>query len=184
MRFNLLCALMLLLLSPQLYSVDLKISFKDQSENIIATDSVAKMIFATDRTRALIIQQKNGSDINAVLTDIKNLTFSRATRVKNMQSAGISVSTTFVLHQNYPNPFNGNTMIEYELSCPGWITVQIYNISGQLLRNLESRFCDSGLYRTQWNGENDTHQLLATGLYFVHVKFNDAVQVTKLLLLK
>jgi hypothetical protein len=184
MGYKLFYAVVLLFMSVRGYSQDLKITLKDQSQNIFATDSVAKITFATDRTHALVVHQKDGSQLNAVLTDIDNLTFSRMTHVRETKFDGFSVDRTYILHQNYPNPFNGSTMIAYELPCPGWLNVQIYNISGQLLRTVESRFYESGTYRTHWNGENDAHQILANGLYVARVKFNDSVQVIKLLFVK
>lgn len=162
-------------------SYEMKICEKDGNQITVATETVNKLTFTLDQTHALLVSQKNGSQIKSIITGINKITFNELTHIEeNNEHLKMNIKT-FVLHQNYPNPFNPSTTIEYELPTPGWIHIQIFNVKGQLIRNLESRYCHSGVHRIVWNGENDNQQLVTTGLYFYKVKFNDSFQMKKLL---
>lgn len=160
---------------------DMKIYEKDGNQITVATETVKKLTFALDQTHALLVSQKNGSQIKSTITGINKITFNELTHIEATEQQLKMNIKTFVLHQNYPNPFNRSTTIKYELPAPGWIHIQILNVKGQLIRNLESRYRHSGVHRIVWNGENDNQQLVTTGLYFYKVKFNDSFQMKKLL---
>ena len=42
----------------------------------------------------------------------------------------------FALHQSYPNPFNAYTNIQYEIPEASHVSIEIFNIQGQLVRTL------------------------------------------------
>jgi flagellar hook assembly protein FlgD len=165
-------------------SYDMKISIKDGSQITVATETITKMTFALDQTHALFVSQKDGSQIQSNITNISRITFSEKTRVQESELRSEINARTFILRQNYPNPFNPSTTIEYELPAPGWINIQIFNVNGQLVRNLEYRYCPGGVHRIVWNGENDYRELVANGIYFYQVQFNNIVQMKKLLLVR
>lgn len=165
-------------------SYEMKIYEKDGNQITISTETVNKLTFTLDQTHALLVSQKNGSQIKSIITGINKITFNELTHIEeNNQHLKMDIKT-FVLHQNYPNPFNPSTTIEYELPAPGWIKIQIFNVNGKLVRNLESRYSPGGVHRIVWNGENDNWVLVANGIYFYQVQFNDIVQMKKLLLIR
>ena len=62
------------------------------------------------------------------------------------------------LLQNYPNPFNPETWIPYELSQDSAVKVWIYDVGGQLVRWMEVRFREAGIYSSRekaiyWDGK-------------------------------
>lgn len=71
----------------------------------------------------------------------------------------------------YPNPFNTQVTVKAKLAEPmnaSEITVQIYNVMGQLVRTLH--FSESGFIEEltlTWDGESDTGQRVASGTYFL-----------------
>ena len=72
----------------------------------------------------------------------------------------------FVLGANYPNPFNPATTIP--LSVPDsaeTVDVAIYNISGQLVRQVWSGPLAAGEHRLTWDGRDDEGQPVASGAY-------------------
>jgi hypothetical protein len=165
-------------------SYDMKICEKDGNQIIVATETITKMTFALDQTHALLVSQKDGLQIKSIITGIDKITFNELTPIEATEQQLKMNIKTFVLHQSYPNPFNRSTIIKYELPTPGWVHIQIFNVKGQLIRNLESRYWHSGVHSIVWNGENDNLQPVTTGPYFYKVKFNDSFQMKKLLIVE
>jgi hypothetical protein len=92
--------------------------------------------------------------------------------------------TQTVLHQNYPNPFNPSTIIRYELAQPGHVEIRIYDVTGALVKILESRERQPGRYEVGWSAENERGERVASGVYFYRLRTSDVMQTRKMLLLK
>jgi len=88
------------------------------------------------------------------------------------------------LVQNYPNPFNPTTTIKYELSSKGKVQIKIFNIYGQLVRELVHDESDPGEYQVTWDGKNDDGQKVTSGTYFYQLRVNDYVFTKKAIFLK
>lgn len=76
-----------------------------------------------------------------------------------------TVPGNFTLHQNYPNPFNPATSIRYYLTTNSLVRLNIYNISGQLVRALVRQPQSPGGYAVDWDGRNDAGVNVASGIY-------------------
>ena len=61
----------------------------------------------------------------------------------------------FDLFQNYPNPFNSSTIITYEVSQQGDVTLKIYNVLGKEVRVLANRSHTRGRYMTMWDARDN-----------------------------
>ena len=97
-----------------------------------------------------------------------------------------STPREFALRQNFPNPFNPDTTIKYDLAESADVTLQIYNVLGQVVRTLVgSEAQNAGRYQIRWNGMDDRGVPVSSGVYFYQIsaegKFHD---VRKLMLLK
>ncbi len=97
-----------------------------------------------------------------------------------------STPREFALHQNFPNPFNPDTTIKYDLAESADVTLQIYNVLGQVVRTLvASEAQNAGRYQIRWNGMDDRGVSVSSGIYFYQISadgmFSD---VRKLMLLK
>jgi hypothetical protein len=80
-----------------------------------------------------------------------------------------------VLLQNYPNPFNPETWVPYRLSTAGDVTINIYNVAGQLIRTLKLGHREAGSYTVKeraayWDGRNTTGERVASGVYFYNIQ--------------
>ncbi|MDE2699394.1 MAG: T9SS type A sorting domain-containing protein, partial [Gemmatimonadota bacterium] len=93
--------------------------------------------------------------------------------------------TEFALLQNFPNPFNPDTTIGYELAESADVTLQIYNVVGQVVRTLIAAEPQSvGRYQVRWNGMDDRGTPVSSGIYFYQISAGKFQDVRKLMLLK
>jgi hypothetical protein len=94
------------------------------------------------------------------------------------------IVSSFVLHQNYPNPFNPQTIIEYSLNFPSDVSLEIFNVKGQLVKTLVDGHREKGFHRVLWDGENDKGGKTSSGIYFYRLKAKDYVEVKKMIKLR
>lgn len=85
---------------------------------------------------------------------------------------------------NYPNPFNPETVIGYRLNLPepAPVSLKVYNLLGQRVRTLVSAVQGAGEYQVVWDGQDDSGNSLASGIYFVRLQVGARGQTRKLVL--
>ncbi len=84
---------------------------------------------------------------------------------------------------NYPNPFNPVTRMDYTIAGPGYLSLKIYNVRGQLVRTLiDGQVRTSG--HVIWDGTDDQGASVASGVYFSEAEMAGEVKVSKLALIK
>ena len=91
---------------------------------------------------------------------------------------------TFRLHQNYPNPFNPVTIISYELLEDSYVSVIIYDMLGNVIKNLVKSNQSFGYNSVQWNATNNKGQPVSAGVYLYSLEAGDFRQSNKMILLK
>jgi len=72
---------------------------------------------------------------------------------------------------NFPNPFNPETWIPYQLAKPAEVTITIYAVDGQIVRELALGHQPAGMYQNRsraayWDGRNAFGEPVASGIYF------------------
>jgi len=90
----------------------------------------------------------------------------------------------FILSQNYPNPFNPVTYIHYSVPQYDFVTINIVNISGQIIKTIVQSSHQPGNYEIMWNGTNQNGISVPSGIYFYKMDADEFVSVRKLVLLK
>ncbi|NIT70208.1 choice-of-anchor B family protein [candidate division KSB1 bacterium] len=90
----------------------------------------------------------------------------------------------FVLEQNYPNPFNPSTTIAYQLPKAEKVSIIIYDLLGQQVKQLVNENQEPGHYSVQWDGRDQTGHTVATGLYIYQIKAGQFNQTRKMLFVK
>jgi hypothetical protein len=76
----------------------------------------------------------------------------------------------YSLLQNYPNPFNSTTTIEFSILFSEDVTITVYNIYGQEVRNLLDSKVDPGKYKIFWDGKNNHGLEVGSGIYFCNIR--------------
>ncbi|MEE9553771.1 MAG: C25 family cysteine peptidase [candidate division Zixibacteria bacterium] len=88
------------------------------------------------------------------------------------------------IYQNYPNPFNPATTIEFGLAENSSVDLKIYNINGQLVKNLLSETLPAGEHSALWFGRNDANEKVTSGVYFYKFATGTTSIVKQMTLLK
>jgi Secretion system C-terminal sorting domain len=60
--------------------------------------------------------------------------------------------------------------IEMYLGEAGHVSVKVYNLMGQLVKVLKDEYTSSGTHTIEWGGENIATNLVASGVYIVHIQ--------------
>ena len=90
----------------------------------------------------------------------------------------------FSLSQNYPNPFNAGTTISFDMNEAADAALTIYNINGQVIRNLIRGHLDVGGYSFIWDGKDELGKAIPTGVYTYTITSGSQMISKKLILLK
>jgi flagellar hook assembly protein FlgD len=88
------------------------------------------------------------------------------------------------LYPNYPNPFNPETTISFSLAKPMPTKLRIYNLKGQLVRNLVSNEMPKGDHKIVWNGFDDKGLPVGSGVYLYRLEAGDYTRSMKMVLMK
>jgi hypothetical protein len=89
------------------------------------------------------------------------------------------------LHQNVPNPFNPTTKISFDLARDGHVKLQVFDVSGRLVRTLANAKMSAGRgLSVTWNGLNDGGGRVASGVYFYQLVTDDFTATRKMVVLK
>ncbi len=94
------------------------------------------------------------------------------------------VPESFVLEQNYPNPFNPTTSIAFELPADGDVSLEVFNTLGRRVRVLHAGYLSAGRHVVEWDGLNEGHRRVASGVYFYRLSTSEFSESRKMVLLK
>ncbi|MFH1843544.1 MAG: FlgD immunoglobulin-like domain containing protein [bacterium] len=91
----------------------------------------------------------------------------------------------FALHQNTPNPFNPMTMIHYDVPASGGtVRIDVFDLSGRLVKNLIREPHAPGRYSVVWNGTDRSGRSVASGAYYFRLQGPGFDETRKMLLVR
>ena len=90
---------------------------------------------------------------------------------------------------NYPNPFNPETWIPYHLAKPSDVSITIYDIRGNVVRQLRLGHKSVGFYTSRsraahWDGRNKIGERVANGIYFYQLQADTTSPLLKMVILE
>lgn len=88
------------------------------------------------------------------------------------------------LSQNYPNPFNPQTSIRYSLPAESRVSLDIFNLLGQHIRNLISGNMEAGTHEVTWDSRDDFGAEVPSGVYFYVLTTSRGSLSAKMLLVR
>ena len=112
----------------------------------------------------------------------------------SVQPFGLTVTTLgqvkrTALYQNFPNPFNPETWLPYRLAAESPVKFGIYNVHGQLMRELNLGIQAAGNYLSReaaayWDGRDEHGEMVASGIYFYTLQAGAFHSTRRMLILK
>jgi hypothetical protein len=92
--------------------------------------------------------------------------------------------TTYALSQNYPNPFNPETTIRFHTPRAGTVSLCVYNVSGQLVRELSDGYREAGSHEVRWDGQDHSGKKVVSGTYLCRMRAGHVSKTIKMVLLR
>jgi outer membrane protein assembly factor BamB len=96
---------------------------------------------------------------------------------------GMIPPATF-LAQNFPNPFNPSTTIMYGLGEASHVTLQVFDVSGHLVRTLVDGERSGGDHSEVWDGKDRAGYAVSSGVYFYRLRAGTFIETRKMILLR
>ncbi|MGH7601432.1 MAG: T9SS type A sorting domain-containing protein, partial [bacterium] len=100
---------------------------------------------------------------------------------KELEAAAQKATPQVLAH---PNPFNPSTQIRFAMKNAGIAKLRIYNLNGQLIRELLNEYRVAGEHRVPWDGRDDRGRAAASGVYFIRFEAGKEVEVNKVMLVR
>ena len=126
----------------------------------------SEITFSTEAKGSFLSYGTGGVNIYPQVGESRfTLTVAFSALISNDEPANLPGS--FALHPAYPNPFNPSTTITFDVPIESRyvVSLQLYDIKGQLVETLINEVLPAGSHSIQWNPQN-----LASGLYIVQLK--------------
>ena len=93
-------------------------------------------------------------------------------------------SMTATLHAAYPNPFNPSTTLSFDVTSNENVAINIYNVKGQLVKNICNQVYNRGYHSIIWNGKDNNCTQCSTGVYFYRMQVGKTIQTKKMMMVK
>jgi len=84
----------------------------------------------------------------------------------------------------YPNPFNPNVTIQYTIVEPGFVMLNVHDVTGRLIRRVVCGRCSSGSHTAVWDGTDDAGRPVGSGVYLVRLVAPGRVMTRRVMLLR
>ncbi|MAQ44159.1 MAG: hypothetical protein CMG25_06730, partial [Candidatus Marinimicrobia bacterium] len=91
----------------------------------------------------------------------------------------VTMPTQLTLSKAYPNPFNPSTSLEMYVPAEGFVSLNVYNVMGQLVDVIHNGAMSEGYHSVTWNASDMT-----SGVYFVRAESANGMSVQKVMLMK
>ncbi|NNE10286.1 MAG: T9SS type A sorting domain-containing protein, partial [Gemmatimonadetes bacterium] len=128
-----------------------------------------------------------GSTFDKALNRISAEVMESGTYAVRYSKTAISTETIpsrFALHPNMPNPFNPITRILFDLPVRDEVKLEIYDVTGRLVRTLQRGALPAGRHDFVWTGDDQSGRSVASGVYFYKLSTSGKNATRKMLLIR
>ena len=119
-----------------------------------------------------------GVNVSEITSWIDNLLLTSIDKTESNLPGSIN------LGQNYPNPFNPLTKIKFQIRNEQHITIEIFDVTGKLIRKLIDNRMNAGSHELFWDGKNANGKNVNSGIYFYSLRTAKVTLSKKMTLLR
>jgi len=83
-----------------------------------------------------------------------------------------------------PNPFAHSTTFSFSLKGATHISVDVYNVKGQLVKNLSNEDMIADIHSLTWNGTDNSGNEVPTGVYFTRIVTDNVENIHKVMVIR
>lgn len=87
-----------------------------------------------------------------------------------MSADGNAAPLGYELQSNYPNPFNPQTEISYTLPEKCRVSIDVYDMTGRLVKTLFSGQAAQGEHQVVWKGVDNSNRTVSSGIYIYKLR--------------
>lgn len=95
------------------------------------------------------------------------------------EPAGSGLPMTFALQAAYPSPVQARTSIGYQLPKAATVTLEIYNLAGQVVKRFDQGVKQPGYHSVRWDVSKES-----AGVYFYRLKAGEWQATRKMVVIK
>ncbi len=88
------------------------------------------------------------------------------------------------LMDNYPNPFNPSTTLSFSIPTADQVSLCIYNLKGQRVKDLAQGAMAAGKHSFVWDGMDNAGLPVASGIYLYRLQTGSFTESRKMMLMK
>ncbi len=148
--------------------------------NVTTFDFDAKNFFKPGR---VYVWQVSVSDGDYTVRNTRSFRLHIASTVNVAEHAG-ELPREYRLYPNHPNPFNPETKITYDLPARSTVSLTIYDLLGQPVKELAKGIQSAGKHVVVWDGKNEGGQPARSGVYIYRLQMSERTMIGRLLLLQ
>ncbi|MDB5229183.1 MAG: hypothetical protein JWN78_3376 [Bacteroidota bacterium] len=130
-------------------------NFKDGTQGVYPVSEVRSITFTGS---TMHLNKRDGSVISWDVNDIGHYNYNLATILQPVLSKNPEIKI-------YPNPSNRSVTINYTLTDPVKVVFEIWDISGNRVKQLIQNNSLPGSYMMNWDGNNDSGAAVSAGSY-------------------
>jgi len=80
-----------------------------------------------------------------------------------------------------PNPFKNRISLTYNTLEKSSLLVEVYDMTGKLIKELERGEFDAGVHEFEWNGRNEKGSKVSAGVYICSFRSNEGVAFSRII---
>ncbi len=144
----------------------------------VVTEAKDHQVDDTDKS-----DSTNSKDPRDVISTEDKLTIIPAHKA-NSQIETLVIPKQYQLHANYPNPFNPTTTIRFDLPESSVLTLTIYNMNGQKVKELANGSYSAGIHNVSWDSKDSFGRTVPSGVYIYRLQSDKITLSKKMTLVK
>jgi hypothetical protein len=138
--------------------------------------------------------ERDTTDWNYWISEMVSGNFSNIYKVKGfydkplppsgVETGPLVLPATFALGQSWPNPASGGATIQYQLPREGRVSLNIFNVAGQLVKTLVSGPEEAGFKRVVWDGRSEQGRRVGAGVYLYRFQAGEYTATRKMVMIR